>query len=87
MTEEEKEREAEKLFVLFDRMEKNPVLSMKSGNEDKAKTPMDIMREKLERGDLEDSSKDDQAKDEEERRDEQEAMADFKRYKERTAKK
>ena len=87
MTEEEKEREAEKLFVLFDRMEKNPVLSMKSGNDDKAKTPMEIMREKLERGDLEDDSKGDKAKDEEERRDEQEALADFKRYKERTAKK
>jgi hypothetical protein len=86
MTEEEKEREAEKLFVLFDRMEKNPVISMKSGDEDKARTPMEVMREKLERGDLEDDSKDDMARDEQEKKDEEEALADFKRYKERTAK-
>jgi hypothetical protein len=86
MTEEEKEREAEKLFVLFDRMEKNPVISMKSGDDDKARTPMEVMREKLERGDLEDDSKDDMARDEQEKRDEEEALADFKRYKERTAK-
>jgi hypothetical protein len=87
MTEEEKEREAEKLFVLFDRMEKDPVISMKSGNDDneKAQTPMDIMREKLERGHLEDNDGEDEERDEQERKDEEEAMADLRRYKERTS--
>lgn len=42
MTDEEKEREAERLFVLFRRMEKNPAVSL--GNP---------VREKLEKGELE----------------------------------
>jgi hypothetical protein len=84
VTEEEKEREAEKLFVLFDRMERNPVISMNGGDGQK-KAPNEIMREKLERGELEDNG-DDKGREEEEKKDEEEAMADLKRYKERQAK-
>lgn len=86
MTEEEKEREAEKLFVLFDRMEKNPVISMNSGDGER-KGPKDIMREKLERGELENDDRDAKLKDEEDQRDEDEAMADLRRYKDRQARK
>lgn len=86
MTEEEKEREAEKLFVLFDRMERNPVISMNSNEGDKkGKTPKEIMREKLEKGELEDDNED-KEREEEERKDEEEALADLRRYKERQAK-
>jgi hypothetical protein len=91
MTQEEKEREAEKLFVLFDRMEKNPVISMNSGEKGEGgskKTPRDLMREKLARGELEGVEKEeDMEREEEERRDEEEAMADLRRYKERMGKK
>lgn len=94
MTDEEKEREAEKLFVLFDRMEKNPVISMTSGagegegEKTKTKTPRELMREKLAKGELE-GQDDIEAKEreEEEKRDEEEAMADLRRYKERMGRK
>jgi len=89
MTEEEKEREAEKLFVLFDRMERNPVISMNFGDDPKGKgkTPKEIMREKLERGELEDDDQLERDREEEERKDEEEALADLRRYKERQARK
>lgn len=88
MTEEEKEREAEKLFVLFDRMERNPVISMNSGDDPKGKgkTPKEIMMEKLERGELEDDQED-RDREEAEKKDEEEALADLRRYKERQARK
>ncbi|WVQ73410.1 hypothetical protein IAR50_002982 [Cryptococcus sp. DSM 104548] len=91
MSEEEKEREAERLFALFDRMEKNPVISMKSGEEgnEKAKGIRDIMREKLEKGELEEwQGKDDEAErrrqEEQEARDEVEALKEIQQYKQRT---
>jgi len=91
MSQKEKEREAEKLFVLFDRMEKNPVISMNSGDKGgggSKKTPRDLMREKLASGELEGVDKEeDKEREEEERRDEEEAMADLRRYKERMGKK
>lgn len=80
MTQEEKEREAEKLFVLFDRMERTPVISASTGAED-------LMREKLQKGELEGDDEALEAEREEmEKRDEEEAMADLKRYKERKGK-
>lgn len=89
MTQEEKEREAERLFVLFDRMDRNPVISMNSGEQGQGKkTPKDLMREKLERGELEgEDQEEEQEREEEERRDEEEAMADLRRYKERIGRK
>jgi hypothetical protein len=45
MTEEEKEREAERLFVLFERMEKNPVLKAR-GDDGAEKGVKEVMRRK-----------------------------------------
>lgn len=83
LTQEEKEREAERLFVLFDRMERNPVISAQSSS-GAATSAKDIMRAKLERGELEsDDLAEDAERREQERKDEEEAMADLRRYKER----
>ncbi|TYJ58337.1 hypothetical protein B9479_000883 [Cryptococcus floricola] len=88
MSDEEKEREAERLFALFDRMERNPVISMKSG-EGQAKGIQDIMRDKLEKGELEAwQGKDDEAErrkqEEQEQIDETEALREIQQYKQRT---
>lgn len=80
LTQEEKEREAERLFVLLDRMERNPVISASTGAKD-------IMRQKLERGELEDDQPaEERERQEREKRDEEEAMADLRRYKDRMGK-
>ncbi|KAK8858858.1 hypothetical protein IAR55_003088 [Kwoniella newhampshirensis] len=90
MTQDEKEREAERLFVLFDRMERNPVISMKSGeNGEKKKDIKDLMREKLESGEVSTWEKKDEESErirleEEERLDEEEAMRELQEYKRRT---
>jgi hypothetical protein len=59
MTDDEKEREAERLYTLFKRLEKNPVLSMQSGTgqgqgagEAQPQSIDQLMRSKLESGDL-----------------------------------
>jgi hypothetical protein len=60
MTDEEKEREAERLYTLFKRLEKNPVLSMQSqspgaggGAPTSTSTSIDqIMRDKLASGEM-----------------------------------
>ncbi|WWD18750.1 hypothetical protein CI109_103204 [Kwoniella shandongensis] len=91
MTQEQKEREAERLFVLFDRMEKNPVISMKSGEkgDEKKKSIKEIMREKLESGDVTEWERKDELEErrrveEEERREEEEAIRELQEYKSRT---
>ncbi|KAL7410979.1 guanine nucleotide exchange factor [Mrakia frigida] len=57
MTDEEKEREAERLFVLFERMEKNPAVSMGTGGEGgKMKNPVREAVESGKYGELEDVS-------------------------------
>ncbi|OXM75967.1 hypothetical protein C364_06519 [Cryptococcus neoformans Bt63] len=96
MTQEEKEREAERLFILFDRMEKNPVISMKSGDDqDGQKREVqglkDIMREKLENGDMDrwdrkDEQTERQRLEEEAQKDEEEAFRELAAYKRRTGK-
>lgn len=85
MSQEEKEREAERLFVLFDRMDRNPVISAQSSSGDKSSVK-DIMREKLERGELEDGELETELE-ERDKRDEEEVMADLRRYKARMGKK
>ncbi|OCF35034.1 hypothetical protein I316_03074 [Kwoniella heveanensis BCC8398] len=92
MTQEEKEREAERLFVLFERMEKNPVISMKSGadgeGEGKKISIKDLMRDKLAKGELEDENGYDRRHEaEEDERDEEEALRDLEAYKRRTGRK
>lgn len=109
MTQEEKEREAERLFVLFDRIEKNPVLSMSSdtgghpqsedgdvkgkkekgkGKEKKGFSIKDMMRDKLESGemeswDLKEAEETRRMAEEEEKREEEEVGREMRRYKER----
>lgn len=105
MTPEEKEREAERLFVLFDRMDKNPIIS--AGTEERAegqtpnassssapggsgarKTMMQTMREKLEKGEVDQWERKDEEEErkrleEEEKREEEEAKRDLAAYKKR----
>lgn len=73
MTPEEKQREAERLFVLFDRLEKTGVVKMGSN-------PVQQAREE---GRLEELPDVDSRDDEE--REEREALEDLRRYKERKA--
>nr|ODN92333.1 hypothetical protein L204_05432 [Cryptococcus depauperatus CBS 7855] len=95
MTQEEKEREAEKLFVLFDRLEKNPVMRMKTGdaNGDKkdVKGLKDIMKDKLDSGEIAEWERREEEEEkknieEEEERDESEAIRELKAYKDRMGK-
>lgn len=91
MTEEEKEREAERLFILFDRLEKNQVISMKSGDDQdgqksKVQGLKEKMRKKLESGEMERwDSKDEQEErqrlEEEAAKDEEEAFRELAAYK------
>ncbi|KAL0240580.1 hypothetical protein I308_106377 [Cryptococcus tetragattii IND107] len=91
MTEEEKEREAERLFILFDRLEKNKVINMKSGDDQdgqksKVQGLKEKMREKLESGEMErwdskDAQEERQRLEEEAARDEEEAFRELAAYK------
>ncbi|OCF75348.1 hypothetical protein I204_04203 [Kwoniella mangroviensis CBS 8886] len=89
MTEEEKEREAERLFVLFDRLEKNPVISMNKPEEQGGGkiSMVDMMREKLNSGQLEGSNDDDDVQrrreEEQDKKDEEEAKKEIEEYKKR----
>ena len=94
MTQEEKEREAEKLFVLFERMEKNPVISIKSdGAEGGKKVGVnDLMRGKLDSGELEqwenkDAEEEARRKEAEDKKDEEEALREIEAYRKRMGKK
>lgn len=83
MTEEEKEREAERLFVLLDRMEKNPIISASSGDGEK-KGINQMMREKMERGQSEGWEEQERRRvEEEEDRDEAEARQEMEAYRRR----
>ena len=83
MTDEEKEREAERLFVLFDRMERNSMISASSGNEE-PKGIREIMRDKMVNGEG-DAWEDEERKriDTEEGQDEEEVQKEMKAYKRR----
>lgn len=82
MTQEEKEREAERLFVLFERMERNPVISTGTrakapaetgtsgaagGAEEKGKSVKELMSEKLRSGQVEEWEKRDEEEEEKRR--------------------
>lgn len=94
MSQEEKEREAERLFVLFNRMEKNHVISAGPSADGQTSGPprksmMDSMREKLEKGEVEqwerkDNEEDQRRLKEEEDIEEAEALRDLAAYKKRT---
>lgn len=85
MTQEEREREAERLFVLFDRMEKNPVISARSGADGGQEMSVkDAVRQKMEEMDGERFDADERRREEEEeRREEEEAMRDLEAYRRR----
>ncbi|WWC88355.1 uncharacterized protein L201_003265 [Kwoniella dendrophila CBS 6074] len=96
MTEEEKEREAEKLFTIFERLEKNPVISMnqksESNGEEKKVNIQDIMREKLNTGSFEQEDIQDHLNElkrlkEQDEKDELDAIKEIEEYKKRIGKK
>ncbi|WVW85027.1 hypothetical protein I302_107063 [Kwoniella bestiolae CBS 10118] len=92
ITEEEKEREAERLFVLFDRLEKNPVISMNKSEEQGGGkvSMMDMMRDKLNSGGFEDddeSVEERRKREEQDKRDEEEANREIEEYKRRLGRK
>ena len=87
MTQEEKEREAERLFVLFDRMERNPIISA-TGGDGERKGIREVMREKLEKGEMEGVGDDELARVlMEDRQDEDEAKKEMEAYRRRTGRK
>lgn len=79
MTDAEKEREAERLFVLFERMNKNGAISVEN--------PIIAAQQS---GKFDDSKKEEEARimeiQDEEEEEEREALAELARYKERKAK-
>ena len=87
MTDEEKEREAERLFVLFQRMEKNPAVSL--GTDDGKGAARNPVREAVESGKyagLDEGVEEEKRRlDEEDARDEREAGEEMKRHRERLA--
>jgi hypothetical protein len=85
MTEEEKEVEAERLMTLFQRMERNPAMSMVSGD---ARTPVNPMREMVGSGRMQAFEKEEAERERkrvelEDREDEEEALRELEQYKKR----
>nr|WVH01956.1 guanine nucleotide exchange factor [Naematelia aurantialba] len=88
MSDQEKEREAERLFVLFDRMEKNPIISARSGQgQGGSKSVKQAVRDEMERrardgtGDSGDEAEEAQRQEE---REEEEALRELEAYRRRT---
>lgn len=83
MTDEEKEREAERLFVLFDRMERNPMISASSGTEE-CKGIEEIMRDKMANGTGDAWEEEERMRiEKQEGQDEEEVKKEMKAYKRR----
>lgn len=86
MTEEEKEVEAERLMTLFQRMERNPAMSMVSGGD--GQTPVNPMREMVGSGRMQAFEKEEAERERkrvevEDREDEEEALRELEQYKKR----
>lgn len=81
-------REHEKLLVLFDRMERNPVISAQSGDGEK-KSVREVLRENMAKKDAEGWEKEEEEErkrmEEEERKDGAEAYREIEAYRRRTA--
>jgi hypothetical protein len=92
MSEEEKEREAERLFVLFERMEKNPVIKAR-GDDGVERGVGEVMRGKMLDSQGQDGGgrerqleeKEEREREEREEKDEREAMRDLEAYRRRKA--
>lgn len=93
MTPEEKERESERLFVLFERMEKNPIIRLTpedpaNPGSGKGKGVKELMADKLNSGafegqDREDEEMERREREDEERKDEEEVARELARYRSR----
>jgi hypothetical protein len=86
MTDEEKEIEAERLMTLFQRMERNPAMSMVSGGD--GQTPVNPMREMVGSGRMqaferEEAERERKRVELEDREDEEEALRELEQYKKR----
>lgn len=102
MTDEEKEREAEKLFVLFDRLEKNKILSVSSGKGEQTDSGsfdgggkqnqglkgmmQDRLGEMGDRWEIEEAEKERKEREEEDRRDEEVALREVEELRRRRGK-
>nr|XP_019013018.1 uncharacterized protein I206_02515 [Kwoniella pini CBS 10737]OCF51799.1 hypothetical protein I206_02515 [Kwoniella pini CBS 10737] len=100
MTEEEKEKEAEKLFILFERLEKNPIISIKSNDnnnnnendENKKLNMMNLMKDKLNSGQFQEEDEknekiENKQRQEQDEKDEKDAIKEIENYKKRIGKK
>lgn len=85
MTDEEKEREAERLFSLFDRMDKNPVISTQ-GADGQKKGVKDALRDKYLEVDRGWGEKERLEREEEEKREEEEVTREMEAYRKRMGK-
>ena len=85
MTEEEKEREAERLFAVFDKMDKNPVISTQ-GPDGTQKGVKDALRERYAAVDETWGDKEREEAEKQEKRDEEEAAKEMAAYRARMGK-
>lgn len=81
-TDEQKEAEADRLFAVFDKMERNPVISAQGPNGEK-KGVKDALREKYVEVDAGWADKERKEQEEEDERDEREALREMEAYKKR----
>ena len=82
MTDEEKEREAERLFNVFDRMDRNPVISTQ-GPDGQRQSVKDALSAKYVEKEKEFEDKEENARREQDEKDEEEALRDYRAYLER----
>ena len=82
MTDAEKEHEAERLFALFDKMERNPVISTQ-GPDGKQQPLGEVMKDKYVEVDREWGDKEREREEEEERKDEEEVAKEMDEYRKR----
>jgi hypothetical protein len=81
-TDEQKEAEAERLFAVFDKMDRNPVISAQGPHGEKQGVK-DALREKYMEVDAGWADKERKKQEEEEERDEREALREMEAYRKR----
>lgn len=84
-TDEEKEREAERLFAVFDKMDRNPVISAQGADGGK-KGVKEAIQEKYLEVDKDWGERERKEREEEERRDEEDVKREMKAYRRRVGK-
>jgi hypothetical protein len=83
-TDEQKEAEAERLFAVFDKMDRNPVISVQ-GPDGEKKGVKEAVQEKYMQVDKSWGEKERKEREEEERRDEEEVRREMEAYRRRSA--